>query len=121
MFSKNHLLLIESIFKLRIWIKANLPIENSLIAYDIILLLSIHNYANGHITVKQLFASLPHSHTAIRGHYQRFVNDGWIEHYFDSKDKRIKYIRPTKRFFEVIMTFAETTEQIFSLEDNFYD
>ena len=121
MFNKNHQLLIESIFKLRKWVQENLPIENSLIAYDLILLLSIHNYASGQITVKQLFASLPHSPTAIRLHYQRFVDDGWIEHYPDIKDKRIKYIKPTQKFFDVIMAYAETTELFFSFEDNFYD
>ncbi|QWE06191.1 hypothetical protein [Polynucleobacter sp. JS-JIR-5-A7] len=117
MFSKNHPLLIESIFRLRKWVQENLPIENSLIAYDLILLLSIHNYANGHITIKQLFASLPHSSTAVRSHYQRFIDDGWIEHYPDLLDKRIKYVKPTKKFIDIINAFTETTEEIFIVKD----
>lgn len=117
MFNENHQLLLESIFKLRKWVQENLPIENSLIAYDIILLLSIHKYANGHITVKQLFASLPHSATAVRYHYKRFVEDGWIEHYSDLKDKRVKYIKPTEKFFNIIMHYAETTEKFFIINE----
>jgi len=38
-------LIIESIFGLRAWCKNNLPTENSLIAYDLILVLAINNYA----------------------------------------------------------------------------
>ena len=66
MFRENHTILIEAILSLRQSFQKYLPIENSLIAYDLILLLSIHNYSKGHITVKQLFKSLPHSTTAIR-------------------------------------------------------
>ncbi|MBU3632660.1 hypothetical protein [Polynucleobacter sp. AP-Feld-500C-C5] len=117
MFSDKHPLLIESIFRLRKWVQENLPIENSLIAYDLILLLSIHNYANGHITIKQLFASLPHSSTAVRSHYQRFIDDGWIEHYPDLLDKRIKYVKPTKKFITVINAYTDSIEEIFITKD----
>jgi hypothetical protein len=34
-------IIIQAIFNLNQWVKENLPIENSLIAYDLILLLSI--------------------------------------------------------------------------------
>jgi DNA-binding MarR family transcriptional regulator len=112
MFRENHALMIEAIFKLRQWCQTNLPIENSLIAYDLILLLSIHNYSNGHITVKHLFASLPHSATAVRYHYQRFIDDKWIEHYPDTKDKRIKYVRPTEKFIAIINAYTEETESL---------
>lgn len=116
MFSKNETLLIEAIFRLRAWCSKNLPIENSLIAYDLLLLLSIHNYSNGHITVKQVFASLPYSYTAVRGHYQRYVNEGWIEHYPDPKDKRIKYVRPTQKFVEMINLYTNVANEIFIIE-----
>ena len=108
--------MIEAIFRLRAWCRQHLPIENSLIAYDLLLLLSIHNYSNGHITVKNLFASLPYSYTAVRVHYQRYVNEGWIEHYPDSKDKRIKYVRPTPKFIEMINLYTEAASEIFVIE-----
>lgn len=116
MISKNHALMIEAIFKLRAWCRQHLPIENSLIAYDLILLLSIHHYSNGHITVKQLFASIPHSYTAVRIHYQRFLDEGWIEHYSAASDKRIKYVRPTQKFIEIINLYTEAANDIFTIE-----
>lgn len=114
--TKNSALMIEAIFKLRAWCHQHLPIENSLIAYDLLLLLSIHNYSNGHITVKHLFASLPYSYTAVRVHYQRYLNEGWIEHYPDTKDKRIKYIRPTSKFVEMINLYTAAANEIFIIE-----
>ena len=116
MISKQNALMIEAIFRLRAWCRQHLPIENSLIAYDLLLLLSIHNYSNGHITVKQLFASLPYSYTAVRVHYQRYVDDGWIEHYPDPLDKRIKYVRPTQKFIQTINLYTEAANEIFMIE-----
>jgi DNA-binding MarR family transcriptional regulator len=110
MFRDNHTILMEAIFSLRQSLAKHLPIQNSLVAYDLILLLAIHNYARGHITVKQLFSSLPYSATAVRYHYSRFINDGWIENYKDSKDKRIKYVRPTLKLIEAVNSHTEDTE-----------
>ena len=104
--------MIEAILSLRQSFQKYLPIENSLIAYDLILLLSIHNYSKGHITVKQLFKSLPHSTTAIRSHYTRFINDGWIEVYSNLEDKRVKFVRPTQKFIEVINAYTQAAEPL---------
>jgi DNA-binding MarR family transcriptional regulator len=83
-------LTIKAIFKLLQWSAEHLPIGNSLIAYDVILLISMHTYAIDRITAKQLFASLPHSASEVRHHFQRFVDVGWIELYPNPEDKRIK-------------------------------
>jgi DNA-binding MarR family transcriptional regulator len=112
MFSETHELMIEGIFALRSWCKDNLPIENSLIAYDLVLVLAINNYAKNNISIKELFASVPHSYTAVRGHYLRFVNDGWVEHYLDESDKRIKYVRPTPKLVKTMNQYAEAANKI---------
>jgi hypothetical protein len=113
MFSKTHELMIGGIFALRTWTKDHLPIENSLIAYDLILVLAINNYAKNNISIKELFASVPHSYTAVRGHYLRFVNDGWVEHYLDGADKRIKYVRPTAKLVKTMNDYAAAANKIF--------
>jgi DNA-binding MarR family transcriptional regulator len=108
--------IIESIHKLRSWCAKNLPIDNSFIAYDLLLQLSIHDYSKRDLSVKQLYASIPYSYTAIRIHYQRFFNDGWIENYSSKNDGRIKYIRPTKKLLEVINLYAKTAEELLIIE-----
>lgn len=117
MFSDNHVLMIESIFALRSWSRVHLPTENSLIAYDLILVLAINNYAKNHISIKELFASVPHSYTAVRGHYLRFVNEGWVEHYLDNADKRIKYIRPTPKLIKTMNAYTDKVDKLFSQKD----
>jgi DNA-binding MarR family transcriptional regulator len=83
-----------------------------LIAYDLILVLAINNYAKNNISIKELFASVPHSYTAVRGHYLRFVKDGWVEHYLDESDKRIKYVRPTAKLIKTMNDYAAVANKI---------
>jgi len=112
MFNETHELMIGGIFSLRTWCRDNLPIENSLIAYDLILVLGINNYAKNDISIKELFNSVPHSYTAVRSHYLRFVNDGWIEHYLNETDKRIKYVRPTPKLIKALNDYSEAARKI---------
>ena len=116
MFNQDLELMIGGIFALRSWCRDNLPTENSFIAYDLILVLAINNYAKNNISIKELFASVPHSYTAVRGHYLRFVNDGWIEHYFDASDKRIKYVRPTPKLVKTMNDYAAAANRILRRE-----
>jgi DNA-binding MarR family transcriptional regulator len=113
MFSETHELMISGIFALRTWCRDNLPTENSLIAYDLILVLANNNYDKNNISIKELFASVPHSYTAVRGHYLRFVKDGWVEHYLDKSDKRIKYVRPTAKFIKMMNSYVTAANKIF--------
>lgn len=64
------------------------------------------------ISIKELFASVPHSYTAVRGHYLRFVKDGWVEHYLDESDKRIKYVRPTAKLIKTMNEYAAVANKI---------
>ena len=103
---------IENMFALRAWCRDNLPTENSLIAYDLILVLAVNNYAKNNISIKELFASVPHSYTAVRGHYLRFVKDGWVEHYLDESDKRIKYVGPTPKLVKTMNDYAAAANKL---------
>jgi len=48
----------------------------------------------------------------VRGHYLRFINDGWIEHYSDEADQRIKYVRPTAKLAKTMNDYAAEAHQI---------
>ena len=75
---------------------------------------AVRHFEGKNITVKQLFKSLPHSTTAIRYHYSRFINDGWIEAYSNVQDKRVKFVRPTQKFI-VVLTLYSSTAGMFKL------
>jgi hypothetical protein len=110
---ENPVLIIEGIIALRGWCKLNLPTEDSLVAYDIILIVAISHYTKIPLPVKSLFSSTTHSYTALRHHYNRFIDDGWIKHELSEKDKRIKLVAPTHKLVNTINAYVNTADTIF--------
>ena len=107
------LLIIEAIFTLREWCRLNLPTDESYVAYDIILVISINHYAKIPISVKHLFSSVPHSYTATRYHYKRLIAEGWLEHSFADYDNRVKFVKATDKLINTINNFVVETNLIF--------
>lgn len=92
--------------------KETLPMSDSLIAYDLILFIAITISEKRSLTVKQLFSSLPHSYTAVRHHYNRLLEDGYVIHKQDNGDKRVKYIEPTEKFIASVTSYAKNAKAI---------
>lgn len=90
----------------------HLPIDKSLVAYDLLLQVMIAYKTNQTLTVKSLFASVPHSYTAIRHHYKRLLSDGWLGHKSDQLDARIKYIEPTAKLIKTIERFTNSANGV---------
>lgn len=111
---KNALEILSNVQRLRRWGKENLPLYESTIANDIIIFLAIEFVRQQSLTVKQLFASLPYSYTAIRQHYKKLLQDGWIKIISDATDKRIKYLTPSAKFVDVIDAYVEEIDKTFS-------
>ena len=97
--------ILNSLIALRHWCTGNLPIENSYVAYDLLLIVAEASTANRKLMVKNLFNSAPHSYTAVRMHFKRLVNDGWFELVEDEQDGRLKYVVPTKQFIGTINNY----------------
>lgn len=110
----NALETLEKVQSIRNWGKENLPFYESVIANDLIIFLAIEFVKGKPLTVKRLFASLPYSYTAIRQHYKKLFKDGWVEHATDDRDKRIKYIKPSERFIDVIDAYVHTIKRTFT-------
>lgn len=91
----------------RAWCKENLPFYESVVAYDLILLLASKFLNNEEVNVKYIFNQLPHSYTAVRQHYKRLIEDGWIKNIMAITDKRIKHIIPTNKFNAIIEKYAQ--------------
>ena len=102
----NILEVILSAQEIRIWCKANLPFYESVVCYDLVIFIAVRSLKNESITVKHVFDALPHSYTAIRQHYMRLISDGWIVVISDSPDQRIKHIKTTTKFDEIIEEYA---------------
>ncbi len=101
------------VHRIRKWGKDNLPFYESVIANDLVIFLGIEFFSGRSLTVKRLFTSLPYSYTAIRQHYKKLFEDGWVTHSSDPKDLRIKYIHPSQKFTDVINLYVDELENIF--------
>lgn len=106
---------IEQHIQLRKWIYLNLPIEDSFIAYDLLLMIASAFTNSQQLTVKQLFSSLPHSYSAIRAHYIRLIDRGLIEHDHHPEDKRVKYVKPSQKLVELFFDFEKATNEILKI------
>lgn len=108
---------IERHIQLRKWIYLNLPIEDSFIAYDLLLIIANAFTNTQQLTVKQLFSSLPHSYSAIRAHYMRLIDRGLIQHDPNPEDKRVKYIKPSDKLIKLIHEFEDASNQILKINE----
>jgi len=106
--------MLEKVQAVRKWGKENLPLYESVIANDLIIFLAIEFVSGKPLTVKRLFASLPYSYTAVRQHYKKLFKDGWVIHVADENDKRIKYIKPSQKFVEIIDSYVDVIKITFT-------
>ena len=72
---------------------------NSQITIDIICLVVAHQI-EPHLTVKNLFESLPQSDMGIRYRFNRLIKDGYIELHNGSSDTRIKFVKPSQKLLD---------------------
>ena len=87
-----------------------LPISNSLLPLDILLVVLDKNH-NEYLTVKQLFASVPYSHTGLRYHFRRLLEDGWLRLDVIKDDKRNRVVMPTQK---LLLQFEDLVDQIYA-------
>lgn len=76
----------------------HLPLNASLIAYELLLNLYVHQQRGEQITIKMLFGSIPYSDMGIRYHLRKLIEDGWLELIESPKDKRTRICAPTAKF-----------------------
>jgi hypothetical protein len=78
----------------------HLPIDNSLIPFDLIFKVGLAHASDENLSVKSLFADLPHSAMGMRYHLNRLLDNGWIEMLPSPSDRRSKIVRPTEKLLD---------------------
>lgn len=107
--------LFHTLLELRAASLATLPVTAqvaSRIRYDIILLLSASWSRDECLTIKQLYAQLPHSQSAIRHHFDFLLDGGWLHLEDDDSDRRIRYVVPSEKLVRQIMAWEEKCSQV---------
>lgn len=91
-------------FDARLLAEKFLPINQSLVRFDLLAIVFKEAKTNN-LTVKRLFATLPHSDTGLRYHFRKLLHDGWIEIWVDPNDRRHKLVKPTQKLIEQFELF----------------
>ena len=107
--------LFQTILELRSATMDTLPVSDqaaSRIRHDILIWLSASWTNNTSLTVKQLYAELPHSDSAIRQHFDQLLNEGWIKLVGDDSDRRIRYIIPSQQLVEKLVLWGEQCSEV---------
>lgn len=87
-----HLVQIAGLMQVRAWQEKNLPIEFSLLAYDLLICACFHTLSGSPLNYKQIFLSLPYSKNGIRNQLNKFIADGWLEIRQKDTDARVRYV-----------------------------
>jgi len=107
--------LFQTILELRTATLQILPVTDqaaSRIRYDILIWLSASWSSGTRLTVKQLYAQLPHSDSAIRQHFDLLLDEGWIELEDDNSDRRIRYVVPSEQLVTKIVQWGDNCTEI---------
>ena len=94
---------------------SSLPIDQSLVALDIIYSVMGKHLEGNPSPVKTVLADVPHSPTGVRYHYKRLLADGWLETEPCDYDSRIKYLRPTAKLVDAYFGLLEELAPIHSV------
>lgn len=82
------------LFKFRVLIHRYLGIHSSLIPFDILLLVMMHDGVQD-VTIKSLLAGLSHSQTGVRYHLKRLIAEDWLVLHKGEVDKRNTFVTLT--------------------------
>jgi hypothetical protein len=92
-----------------------LPLDNSFISFDLLFKIGLAHIENDELTLKVLFAGLPHSEMGMRYHFRRLLANGWIEVQPSPHDRRSKRVIATCKLLEQLaqldQRFAEAVYQ----------
>lgn len=84
-----------------------LPIETSLIAYEIILITMNFYLEEKELTLKIIFTNKKYTEMGARYHLNRLIKNGWLSSEKSEHDLRVKVIKPTEKLQKQFIKFLE--------------
>ena len=92
---------------LRLIARETLPAHQSLLVYDLLLLVAYEQSHGRKTRMKNIFMSLPHSATGIRRHLRILVKDKWLLVSRDQQDRRVRHLGLTEKGIRALLQYAE--------------
>jgi hypothetical protein len=84
-----------------------LPIETSLIAYELILMVMLHFSLEKDLPLKIIFANKNFTEMGARYHLTRLIKNGWLKSERSSDDLRVKVTKPTSKLISTFEIFLK--------------
>jgi hypothetical protein len=98
---------IAGLMQVRAWQDKHLPIEFSLLAYDLLICACFHTLSGTPLNYKQLFLTLPYSKNGIRKQLSKFIANEWLEICTDTYDRRVRYVVALPKLLDVLKDYLE--------------
>lgn len=90
----------------------HLPINNSLIALDLLMLVLKCHLEGNRPQVKVLLESLHHSRAGVDYHLRLLIASGWIELLPCQRDKRVRYAQPSAQLLEQFQAALTAVQEV---------
>lgn len=107
-------IIIDLLLDVRKIISEELPVDESIITYDLILLVLAGHFNDKHVQMKSVVCMLPHSKTGVRYSCKRLVEDGWIEKAANGSDARVRLLVPTDKLLNCCSSFVDRVLELSS-------
>ena len=104
----------QAFLTVRKWEQANLPLVQSALAYDLIVLIAHHNVLGTPLSLKHLFILLDYSEAGVRKHLRYLIHDGWISLEGVSNDKRIRVVIAKPKLLLTLKKYADLLSDVYS-------
>jgi DNA-binding MarR family transcriptional regulator len=92
----------QNLLAVRQWEDAHLPLDGSLLAFNLLTVVAHHTILGIDLNLKRLIAELNYSEAGVRKQLKRFISQGWLELKNDKNDKRVKFIYATSRLLKIL-------------------
>jgi biotin operon repressor len=106
----------KSILSLRAWESVHLPLKQSALAYDLLVLVVHSDLSGTPISLKHLFVTLKYSEAGIRKQIRRLLKEGWIKLEGIKDDKRVRVIIAQPKLLDAMTNYASVFEQMTSVK-----
>lgn len=107
-----------AILQVRSWEDANLPMEQSTLAFDLISLVTHQTIHGKPISLKHLFISLNYSEAGVRKQLRRCIKEQWLRLDDSSLDKRVRLVIAEPKLVALFHEYGELLRAAYTASPN---
>jgi DNA-binding MarR family transcriptional regulator len=101
----------QAILEVRTWEDAHLPMEQSMLAYDLLALVTHRTVHSQPISLKHLFILLNYSEAGIRKQLRRCIRDEWLRLEDGTQDRRVRYVVAEPKLVALFECYADVLQK----------